>query len=68
MRYAVETLMGSSWENCWHEDDELLTFATREEAEAELEDHLETMHDCCATGDLSDSMSREDFRIVEVED
>lgn len=39
-RWQVETGMAYGWENCWHVDDVLQTFATKEEAEAELREFL----------------------------
>ena len=49
MSYIVETLIGypARWENCWAEDGETLTFASREEADAALAEHIDN---CKAAG------------------
>jgi hypothetical protein len=41
--YVVETEMANgSWENCWSEDDVPLTFKTMEEAQAAIDDHVQS--------------------------
>jgi hypothetical protein len=56
MRYEVQTRFGNDWENCWTDDDQPLTFATRTQAQAEINDLLAEMPDYRA----------DDYRIVEV--
>lgn len=42
-RYIVETLMSYGWDSVWSDDDgNAPTFATREEAQAEIDDHIMT--------------------------
>jgi hypothetical protein len=67
MRFAVETLIGDEWTNEWRVDHEPLTFATRAEAEAELEEHLEACQNAYDAGHLGSLPSRDEFRIVEVD-
>ena len=55
--YIVETHMGNTWENCWTEDYEPLTFTSRALAQAEIDDLLEQMPDYRA----------DDYRIVKVQ-
>lgn len=57
MTYIVETLFTYGWENCWTEDDKPMTFDTREEAQAEIDDIIESGLD----------YNQNDFRIIEVE-
>lgn len=45
MTYIVEMHIGNGWENVWQLDDQPHTFATREEAEAELSEHFEDMQE-----------------------
>jgi hypothetical protein len=58
IRYAVETAMTYGWENVWQEDDSPMTFATLDEAEAEL---VQFFKDAEHMG-----YSSEDYRIVQV--
>jgi hypothetical protein len=55
--YIVKTFMVNTWENCWTEDGEPITFTTRKQAQAEINDLLEQMPDYRA----------DDYRIVEVQ-
>ncbi len=67
-RYAVETrFVGDQWCNCWTTSDgKPVTFATRDEAESELQSMLDDIDDAVADGSMSDGYDPEDFRIVEV--
>jgi len=56
MNYIVETRVMYRWENCWTEDDQPMTFTTRAEAQAEIDDLLEEMPD----------YSAEDYRVIGV--
>lgn len=68
-RYAVETRFACNrWDNCWTVDGKPSTFATRAEAEAELEDYLADVAEAVAAGNLVEGYDRDDFRIVEVAD
>ena len=41
MRYEVQTFtMIDGWVNCWTEDEQPLTFATEQEAQQAIEDHI----------------------------
>lgn len=42
LRYVVETRMMYGWENVWVQGLTPTTFATREEAQAEIDDHIKT--------------------------
>lgn len=43
-RFVVLTnTIAEGWVNCWSEDDEPLTFATFEEAQEEVGDHLDSL-------------------------
>ena len=66
-RFAVQTrFFPDQWENCWTVDGAPLTFATRAEAQAELDAHLADIADAVAAGDMIDGYDPADFRIVEV--
>lgn len=63
--FAVETLFVFGWENCWRESGEdgtyrPMLFPTREAAEAELKETLETARDSGMQFDPAD------YRIVTV--
>jgi hypothetical protein len=68
MTYEVQTLMyPNQWENVWTDslDDTLVTFATREAAQAELDDFLSELAYAVKAGHLDD-YNPEDYRIEEV--
>ena len=66
-RYAIETQFINTWENCWTDGEgRPVTFATKQEAQAELRQHLADMAQAEADGDISDAMSADEFRIAEV--
>ena len=60
--------MYNSWENVWTAslDDTIVTFATREEAQADLNDFLRELAYAVKAGHLDD-YSPDDYRIVEVQ-
>ena len=59
-RYVVETAMGSGWDACWTEDGEPLTFASREDAQLEIDELLlDTLH-------FDEPYAASDYRIVAV--
>ena len=60
-KFIVETLMLHGWDNCWHNDENLVVYDTREEAEAEL---AEFLSDALAAG-LDYGFT--DYRVTEVE-
>ena len=69
LRYAVETSFRTRhWENCWSiitdGKEEPETFATREEAQAEIDQHKADIEEAVRVGDMQPS--DEDWRIVEV--
>lgn len=66
IRFVVETCFhGGHWENCWtDENSEPSTFATRAEAQAEIDDVLADTAEAYAAGDVSDPHHQDDFRIV----
>ena len=67
MNYEVQTRMVNSWENVWTDslDDTIVTFATYEAAQAELDDFLRELAYAVKAGHLDD-FNPEDYRIVEV--
>jgi hypothetical protein len=54
------------WVNCWSEDDVPMTFATIEEAEKEIVEHIAEYREGVAEGRFEDAPTLENFRIVEV--
>jgi len=65
MTYEVQTRMyPNEWENVWTDslDDTLVTFATREEAQAELNDFLGELAYAVKVGHLDD-FNPDDYRI-----
>lgn len=68
-RFEVQTAFLYGWENCWMEDDQPQTFATREAAQAELDDFLADIEDEIKAGHRAadEGYSPDDFQIVEVQ-
>lgn len=69
MRYEVLTRMDYvsgdvRWENVWSVEGSPATFATYEEAEEELLDHLATCARATGYGWMGDAPSIDEFRIV----
>jgi hypothetical protein len=56
MIFVVETRFSYGWENVWTDDDEPSTFATRQEAQASIDDLIANMQD----------YSPDDYRITEL--
>ena len=57
------------WVNTWTTDDDVPeTFATREEAQAALDDFLAEVKQAFDDGDISGEYEPDEFRIVEVKD
>jgi hypothetical protein len=53
------------WENCWTDDGgEPLTFATYEEAEQAMKDHIADCIDAVESGYMEDSPAPTDLRVV----
>jgi hypothetical protein len=67
MTYEVQTRMYNSWGNVWTDslDDTIVTFATHEAAQTELNDFLRELAYAVKAGHLDD-YNPEDYRIVEV--
>lgn len=68
--YAVLTYtVCDGWVNCWTVDDAPQTFATRDEAEAEIEAFLAEIDADIIRGDRSpeDGYSRSEFRVARVD-
>jgi hypothetical protein len=61
--YIVETRIGFAWENVWSEDGVPVVFDSADDAQAEIDDTLDSMADACERGDMSCAMTRDDFRI-----
>lgn len=69
--FEVQTLMGNDWENCWsthHKDGSTTpsTYATREEAQAAIDEHLQDVREAVAEGDMAEEYDPEDYRIEEL--
>ena len=70
IRYAVETsFLCHQWENCWtisiDGKEEPHTFASHEEAQAEIDSHKADIEEAVRIGDMEPS--DEEWRIVEVQ-
>ena len=61
-KFIVETLMLHGWDNCWHNDESLAVYDTREEAEAELAEFLQNAREAGLDYESAD------YRITQVED
>ena len=67
-KYEVQTRMLGGWENVWADGEgEPLLFDSEEEAQAELDEHMDMLQSAFKRGDLDSIESINDFRIVEVE-
>lgn len=67
-RHEVQTEMLGGCENCWTDGDgQRVTFATREEAEDAINDHVTDCIDAVDVGDMADSPNPTSLRVVEVE-
>jgi hypothetical protein len=58
MIFEVQTRMVNVWENVWSDDKGPLTFTTKKEAQAEIDELMREMSD----------YSPDDYRIVQLED
>ena len=66
-KWEVQTnTMCDGWVNTWHDGEELLTFGSEAEAQADLDEFLHEMAEAASRGDVEDEYSREDYRIVRV--
>lgn len=65
IHYEVETQFMYGWENVWHDDDDLVTFKTLEEAQLELNEYCLDMLDAFTQGHISE-FNGGDYRIVKV--
>lgn len=66
-KYAVETLMGCEWENCWKEDDVApLVFDSFEEAQTALLEFLDDIEEAVKAGLMHYGYDKADYRIVRV--
>lgn len=64
MKYAVETRFAHGFENCWtYNDETLITFDSREEAQAELDCYLFSLSAEHEDG-LIEDFNPEDYRIT----
>jgi hypothetical protein len=65
--YQQQMLMSNGdWDPIGWEDDFLINFPTKEQAESDLEDFFVDMEDAVLRGDIED-FSRSDYRVMEVE-
>jgi len=66
MKYVVETKFAHGFENCWtYNDETLITFNSREEAQAELDCHLFSLSIDYDLGNIED-FNPSDYRISEI--
>ena len=66
-RYEVQTEILSGWENCWTDDGgKPVTFASREEAEQAIQDHIADCINAVEGGDMQDSPDPTSLRVVEM--
>lgn len=65
-RYTVEThFYGNTWENCWTDDNgQPITFATREEAQAEIDELIAGCKAAVKAGDMQGGFHPSEFRIM----
>ncbi len=61
--YEVQTLIGSDWENVWHEDDHALTFTSEKKAREAVDEFFRDLE----IHDMADKYSRSDYRVVRFE-
>jgi hypothetical protein len=72
MRFEVQTnSLCGGWENCWttidaNNNETPTTFATSEEAETAITDHLAEVKAAVEAGDMAEEDSRDDYRVVEI--
>ena len=67
MVYEVQTqTICQGWINCWTDNENPTTFATREQAQSELDAFLSTVLEAVVNGYMEDDTNRDDYRIVPV--
>jgi hypothetical protein len=67
-KFLVEHLFSYGWDDAgWISEDEPWLFDTREAAQAEIDDLIESVAEAVAVGDMSDEYDPDDYRIVEVD-
>jgi hypothetical protein len=65
LRFAVETRFIDTWENCWTDEfGQPITFASRAEAQAALDDLLAAVREAVAAGDMIEAYDPDDYRLV----
>lgn len=63
-KFEVQTnTVFDGWVNCWHEDDGLVYYETREQAQAAIDEFFEDL-----PAEMADSYTRDDYRVVPVKD
>ena len=67
-KFLVEHHFSYGWDDAgWSSEDKPWLFDTREAAQAEIDDLIESVAEAVAEGDMSDEYDRDDYRIVEVD-
>jgi len=62
-------MFSGGWENVWHDQDGLpVEFATKEEADAEIKQHLADCEEAVKAGYLECAPLRDEYRIVEIQE
>jgi hypothetical protein len=64
-RWEVLTRTELGWANSWREDDKPMTFASKEDAEEDIAEHIYLCNEAVARGDMDDAPDRDEFMIVE---
>lgn len=68
MRYGIEIETVGGWEPSGHDENgERVTFATREEAQADIDELVADTVEAYFAGQLDSSYRADEFRIVEVQ-
>jgi hypothetical protein len=65
-QFTVEThFYGDTWENCWTDDNgQPITFATREEAQEAINEHIADCNEAVEAGDMQGGFHPSEFRIM----
>jgi hypothetical protein len=67
-KFLVEHLFSYGWDDAgWSSGNKPWLFDTREAAQAEIDDLIESVAEAVAVGDMSDEYDAADYRIVEVD-
>ena len=67
-RWAIQTnTFCDGWVNTWLDDDEQsMTFNSKEAAQAALDEYLHDQHAAVEAGDMADKYDADDFQLMEI--